>query len=262
MLIFNADDFFNSELDNHRIINSLSSSVIKSTTIVSNKFYFDEKIQEVVKQMSVGIHVNLVEGVALTGPSSITDSDGVFHSKKHFLKKMYYGLVRKNDIINEIDAQFFHLVNLGIHPSHIDSHQNLHIFPTIFKSILQVAKKYEVRKIRAQRFKSNWFDLNNSFYDRIRNLYSNLIVQDRSSFLNYPSFTILKAPGLGLSCSVEEAILLWERALKSSYCPNYIYEVPCHLGLSDFEYEFYRSEKFKSLLRQFNVRVGSYHDIS
>lgn len=263
MLIFNADDFGLTQIDVDRICISLDFGVIKSTTVVATHVSSEDVKKLNLKSGSFGVHINLVEGEAISGISTITDKNGFFLSKKQLFKRLLLGKVKKQDLENEVFVQFQRLIDFGLLPTHIDTHQNTHIVLPILKAIIKAGDKFGVRKIRGESSEYGWFG---GEHNRVKSFVKN----------NYCTFwhnqipkdwiatqkIILNAPGMGQEfASVDEAIVAWKNALERFYSPNIIYEVPCHLCLSEFEFELYNSNKFKNMVEKLNIKVGNYNDL-
>ena len=263
MLIFNADDFNLNAVDSKRIIELSEHGIIKSTTIVSNNPTLTNHLNRIKStELSTGIHVNLVEGKPLSNVSSLVRDDGSFLPKKEFLKRLFLGKVDYEEIEKEISAQLEYLLDNAIRITHIDSHQNIHLFLPILNAIIKVANKYRINKIRGQYFISDWFRKRNSIKTCVRAVFSFLWQIRAAKNFKYANGVIIDTPGLGFKVeSIDKGVELWEDALKNYYDRNIIYEVPCHVGLSDLEYELYKSEEFLSMLKRLNIKIGSYYDI-
>lgn len=260
MLIFNCDDYGLTQKDVLRVDDILNVGIVKSTTIAVN---MGAQIQNIPNStVSTGIHINLVEGASLTGHSTLTDSHNIFLGKRNLLKKILMGGVSINDLEMEIKAQIIQAYKMGVEISHIDSHQNVHFFPIILKSVIKIGSYFGIEKIRNQNYVSNWFGDKFRFSDCIKRPACAYWETLLPNVWKKPDSIILSAPGLGRDCeSIDVALNLWEVGLKRFYDPDKIYEIPCHLGLSDLEYKLYGSTNFLNLLNHFNVEIGSYHDI-
>jgi len=263
MLIYNADDYCLNIKESERITELSQYGIIKSTTIVSNNPTLKDYINKIkYSGLSIGIHINLVEGKPLSNSSSLVDEDGNFFSKKDFVQRLFLGKIDYKEIEKEISLQFEYLLDNGIYITHIDSHQNTHLFMPVLNAIIKAAEKFKVKKIRGQKFISNWFMETNSVKYSIRDMFSFLWQFRVGKKFKFANEIIINTPGLGIKIdNIDKAIKLWEYALRCYYNPNIIYEVPCHLGLSDLEYDLYKSESFLSMLKRINIKIGSYHDI-
>lgn len=261
MLIFNADDYGLTKIDSQRVLELSVGSVIRSTTIASN--FVDKTAINGIKStdLSTGIHLNLVEGKPLYASDSLRGDDGYFLPKHDFLKKVMLGKINSDELEKEIAAQFENLLDQGVSITHIDSHQNIHLVLPVLNKIVTVAKRYNVRKIRGQSSEYSWFMRGSKTKILFKSVFSgiwNLTAQD---YFKFTQKIIINAPGLGLSIkSIDRAVNMWRDALSQHYDKNIVYEVPCHLYLSDFEYELYKSKSFSAMLKQLKIKIGNYDE--
>lgn len=262
MIIFNADDFGLTDIDTKRILSSFEKGIVKSTTIAAN-FVKERDLKRLqqFKDISTGLHFNLVEGKALGNYKTLT-KNSQFLSKKELIKKLFLNLVDKSEIEKELSLQIEYLLDNGVKISHIDSHQNMHYLPQVLKIMVKIAMKYNVKKIRGLNSEYFWFKDYSKSRAFIKNSISNIFNNRELKKIKHSQKIILNAPGLGFECnSLEEALKLWDRALKLNYNPNIIYEVPCHLYLSEFEYKLYNSKEFLEILNKNKVKSGSFNDV-
>lgn len=260
MIIFNCDDYGLTNLDVDEIDKCFPHKIVKSTTVVVNSRIKFKLIES--DQISTGMHLNLVEGESLSGSTTLTDEKNLFLGKDKLIKKIVLRHIQKSDIENEVDHQIKKMLSLGFKISHIDTHQNMHLYPIILKSIINVASDYGVKKIRGQKFVSNWFGGKSSFKFFLKNQYltywNSLLPRSWATI----DRIVLAAPGFGRKCeSISDAVSLWDRALRLYYNKDLIYEVPCHLGINRLESALYRSELFLEILNKNNVEIGNYNDV-
>jgi predicted glycoside hydrolase/deacetylase ChbG (UPF0249 family) len=262
MIIFNTDDYGLTSVDVDRILISFENSVIRSTTVVSN-FVQVEDLNRLkkVNNVSTGIHLNLVEGTPM-GEYHTISKNGKLLSKKEFLKKIFLKQLDIEEIEKELSLQIEYLLDNGIQISHIDSHQNMHYLPPLLKIVVKLAKRYGIDKIRGLDSEYFWFKDYSKSRAFIKNSISRIFNTSSLKKLTSTQKIIINAPGLGFECdSIDKALYLWDSAIKNNYDSSLIYEVPCHLYLSDFEYELYTSKEFLSILNKYNVKIGSFNDI-
>ena len=134
-LIINADDFGLTRAISDKIIDTFKIGNLSSTSLLVNTpaSEYAIKLAKNNPQLGVGLHFNLTEGRALTGVSSITDLHGLFFNKMRINCLKTLRLIDLQDIKNELEMQFEYIINAGLSPSHIDSHQHIHMNPKIFK---------------------------------------------------------------------------------------------------------------------------------
>jgi hypothetical protein len=151
-LIINADDFGCDKNINAAIVACFQKNIINSATIMVNMDGFEEAIKlanEHGFQNKIGLHVNLTEGKPLTDLSDtgLTDSNGVFIMDAIRSPRIFFSSHIKRKIKAEIEAQYDKLILHGITPTHIDSHQHVHILPSIIPLFVKLTKEKN-QKIR------------------------------------------------------------------------------------------------------------------
>ena len=153
-LIINADDFGLHPLINKGIIKGHSEGIITSTSLMPSAPYFDEAVQlaKANPSLGVGIHLTLVGGVkpaCTNGVNSLLTADGVFaEDYTVFAKKWYTGSIKKNELVKELETQIEKVLAAGIKPTHIDSHQHMHVLPGIAGIVVRLCEKHGIKKIR------------------------------------------------------------------------------------------------------------------
>lgn len=97
----------------------------------------------------IGLHINLTEGKPLTDFSGtgLVDENGVFIMKAITNPLIFFSSVTKKKIKLEIREQYNKLVASGIHPTHFDSHQHVHILPYLVSLFIEFTKEKN-KKIR------------------------------------------------------------------------------------------------------------------
>lgn len=105
--------------------------------------------------LNIGSHLNLTEGMALTGVSPLTDAKGRFRWLQNVALQ---GLLESNDFLQAAEAEFRAqidvLVKAGIQVEHITSHMHFHVIPALRNIIMKLAKDYNVRWVRAYQARS------------------------------------------------------------------------------------------------------------
>lgn len=142
-LIISADDFGLTESVTKGISESILNGVVTRTSAMmcTNGFTFIKKYAKGLEG-KIGIHLQLTDGTPLLDSdlvTSLVDSDGNFPKKSNLLK-----MVNPLEVEKEWEAQIKALLDLGIQPSHIDTHHNVHRFPKVFKVYCSIAKKYQL----------------------------------------------------------------------------------------------------------------------
>lgn len=136
-LIINADDFGLSYGVNSAIVSCYRAGSLSSTTLMVNMPATVEAISLAKDHpgLGVGLHFNLSLGEPICSTdrvSSLVGSDGVFHMRGTAEKKAMCGQLRPEEILEELEAQWGVMLAHEILPTHIDSHQHIHVFPSVF----------------------------------------------------------------------------------------------------------------------------------
>jgi predicted glycoside hydrolase/deacetylase ChbG (UPF0249 family) len=161
-IIVNADDLGYSTAVNEAILRSFLSDLISSTSLLANMPGFVDAAQ-LVRQNSrlkgkVGVHLNLTEGYALSGPirqcPRFCDPSGAFIYRR---EKPLFFLSRPEQkaVYAEMKAQIDRVISEGIQPSHLDSHHHVHTEWAIGRIAARLGKDYGIRKLRLSRNMGN-----------------------------------------------------------------------------------------------------------
>jgi len=152
-IIINADDLGYSNEVNSQIEKCIHLGVITSSTLMANAPGFEDgvRIAQEYKQISFGVHLNLVEFSPLTNLTifkrhGIVGKDGKFIDGAIFVTKIDHEL--EQAIFEEWDAQISKIKNAGITPSHVDSHQHTHTINQLQEILCRVLIKHNIKKIR------------------------------------------------------------------------------------------------------------------
>lgn len=153
-MIVNADDFGIDEEINRGIAECFRNGIVRSVSIVSNGLAFENAVNLIEKNtdVRVGVHLCLVDERSLLSKArvpSIVDYKG-FLSKNylHFLFKIFNNQVNLLEVEDELNAQIKKVLDYGIIPTHLDSHQYTHLLPPVFNIVIKLAKKYNIKWIR------------------------------------------------------------------------------------------------------------------
>jgi len=141
-LIVNADDFGLASSVSRGIIEAHQAGSVTSTTLMVNAPGTEEAVDLAGDNpdLGIGLHFNLTEGHPLTSASSLIDSNGDFLLRGALLRQSLLGRVDPIDVARELDAQLDRFSDLGLTPSHLDSHQHVHMAPPIFRAMLPILR--------------------------------------------------------------------------------------------------------------------------
>lgn len=150
--ILNADDFGMTEAYNKAVLKGYSKGILKSASICANGDAFEQAVNEIIPQcedLSVGVHLNIIEGKSLTDSKLLTDETGEFNNG-------YISLIKKsfnNDFLHDAESEFraqIEKIQSKTKVDHIDSHVHTHAIPNIFKLVVNLAKEYNISYVRTQ----------------------------------------------------------------------------------------------------------------
>ena len=150
--ILNADDFGMSEYYNKAVLEGVNNGILTSASLCANGESFEQAINEIIPKcpdLSVGIHLNIIEGKSLTKSPMLTDSEGNFNNG-------YIALILKSfnkEFMKQVEAEFREKIKKIINCTkvdHIDSHVHTHAIPNIFRLTAKLADEYKIPYIRTQ----------------------------------------------------------------------------------------------------------------
>jgi hopanoid biosynthesis associated protein HpnK len=155
-LVVVADDFGRSSSVNRAVADAHDSGVVTAASIMTRGKGFEEAVLLARKRsaLSVGLHVTLCDGRSVLPAAEIPDLvDEGGHFEKSPVKAWirYFRPALLPQIEREVAAQFAHLLQTGLRPTHVDGHHHLHMHPAAFAVICREAARHQVRWIRLPR---------------------------------------------------------------------------------------------------------------
>ena len=151
-LIVNADDFGLHASVNRGIRDAHSGGIVTSTSLMAGGEAFDEAvaIAQACPDLGVGVHLTLVGArPVVSAVASLVDGEGNFcASYPVFLRRYLQGIVKRAEVARELAAQIEKVTRAGIRPTHLDSHQHLHVVPGISAIVLDLARRFAIPAIR------------------------------------------------------------------------------------------------------------------
>ena len=150
--ILNADDFGMSKAFNRAVLEGYHNGFLTSASLCANGKAFNAAVNEIIPEcpnLSIGVHLNIIEGRSLTKASMLTNKNGKFNNG-------YLGLMIKSldkNFLNQVEFEFRTQIETIMNYTkvdHIDSHVHTHAIPNIFKLTAKLAKEYNIPNIRTQ----------------------------------------------------------------------------------------------------------------
>lgn len=151
-LIVNADDLGLCAEVNAGILRAHGEGIVTAASLLAVGRGFEDALHRLraTPALDVGVHLAFVAGRPLSGPgSSIALPDGSFPpSAAAFARRWLSGRIRGEDLEAEALLQIERLRAAGISPSHLDSHQHVHLLPGVFERIAGLARRLGIRHVR------------------------------------------------------------------------------------------------------------------
>lgn len=152
-LIINADDLGMSLEVNKQIEECIRRGCITSSTLMANAPAFEDgvRIAKQYPQISVGVHLNLIEFAPLTNVNlfkkyKVVDDDGCFIEGALFCVPIDEEL--RKAVFEELDAQITKVEQAGLIPTHCDSHEHTHTITALRDVLCRVMDKHHITKVR------------------------------------------------------------------------------------------------------------------
>jgi len=156
-LIVNGDDFGIAPGVNRAIVHAHREGILCSTTMLANGGAFDEAVAAAKEnpRLGVGVHLNLTQGRPLSDPrtlGALLNAGGEFlgHAEPLYFR-MLLGRVPESAVEQEFRAQIERVRDAGLHPTHLDGHQHVHMWPPVFHVTARLAAEYGLAGVRCAR---------------------------------------------------------------------------------------------------------------
>lgn len=148
-LIINADDFGLNDAATDAIAECYLNGTVTSTTMMVNSPGLARAADFAISNpgLGVGLHFNITWGRPVSKAEkvpSLVSQDGVFHSRDVLAKKLLLRQVPVKEIKAELEAQLDRFRQLGLEPSHIDSHQHVHAFNPVFSLVADTCRSLSI----------------------------------------------------------------------------------------------------------------------
>ncbi|MCE5276723.1 MAG: ChbG/HpnK family deacetylase [Planctomycetaceae bacterium] len=151
--IVNADDFGFSPGISAGIIRAHVDGIVTSTTLMTNMPAAEGAVALLASApgLGVGVHLNSCQGPPLSEPGRrLANGDGqMAWSAAAMLRRLIIQPRLVEAVAAEYEAQIRWAIDRGVQPTHLDSHRHIHAFPAVFRRVVELARRYNVRFIRA-----------------------------------------------------------------------------------------------------------------
>lgn len=149
-LIVNADDLGSNPDRDRGILEAYTQGIVTSVSLLANGPSFTSAAAYVNKhKVPTGVHLNLADGIALCGEiKGLTGPNGELPRKNKLRECLEGGNCDQEAIRRELAAQIKRVLDHGITPDHIDSHQHCQIFPCITQMIVELSTEFGIKAMR------------------------------------------------------------------------------------------------------------------
>ncbi len=154
-LIVNADDFGIGKHVSDGIIDAFTNGIVRSTSMMANMpaAEYAAELALAHPDLGVGVHLTLTHGRPLSDPGSVRDlidSKGFFLPSHQLNSRLWFGDSLSRQIELEFSSQIRRALELGITPTHCDSHHGIHKRPVARSAMIRAMKQFGIRCVRNQ----------------------------------------------------------------------------------------------------------------
>ncbi len=152
--VVNADDFGLSPSTNEGIEDACKRGILRSASLMPNGEGFGDAVDRAkrIPELGVGIHLSLVGERPVAPPhelGGLVGRDGRLPAAYADFARAY--LSRRftlREARREMEAQILRVLDAGIRPTHLDSHQHVHLLPGLLGLTLDLAEANQIRVVR------------------------------------------------------------------------------------------------------------------
>jgi predicted glycoside hydrolase/deacetylase ChbG (UPF0249 family) len=271
-LIVNADDYGYFKCVSDGILKAATDGIVTATGILANAPRFAEDVARLRTNpaLDIGVHLNLTDGIPLTAElrTALRHPSGRFNGKWAMAAAVLRGAVRLDAVEREWRAQIERCIGGGVEVRFLNSHEHIHMLPSLFRLTETLARDYRIDHVR---FPTAELDTGSSAGSLVR-----AAVVGMLGYVNRRSGSGPRARFLGLQPSGRLDRRYLERVLPRLR-KGEVYELMCHPGecdpaevadarLTDYhdwegELRTLTSSDTRELLRRHGVRAIGYRDL-
>lgn len=155
VLVVNADDLGLTPGVSAGIVDGHRHGIVTSASLLALAPGFGDAVARLgdAPDLGVGVHLAVVgEDPPLLGarevPTLVDRHGDLRRSWRHFLPRAAAGQIDPDDLRAEFTAQIERVLDAGITPTHLDTHQHLHLWPLVQQVVLDLADHHGIRAVR------------------------------------------------------------------------------------------------------------------
>jgi predicted glycoside hydrolase/deacetylase ChbG (UPF0249 family) len=278
-LIINADDFGYTKGVNRAIVECAAAGVVTSATLMANGVAFTDAVAKAAQsRLAIGCHTVFVDGESVSPAStipSLCESDRLRRTIGSLMKANLSGAIKPEDVHREAIAQFKKLRLAGVDITHADSHKHAHMFPAVYRPLLQATKEVGVPAVRNpfEPWSLGWMAFPSLW---TRGLQTTLLRSFHSGFFKAVREVGLKTTAGTVGIAATGIINFnWLRRILQAL-PDGTWELVCHPGYADEDLRVagtrlqesrdverlaLLSEDFKRVLREERIELISFAEL-
>jgi predicted glycoside hydrolase/deacetylase ChbG (UPF0249 family) len=227
-LIVNADDYGYFNCVSRGILKSASHGIVTATGIFANSAHFAEHVGWLRDKtdLDLGVHLNITDQAPLTisMQNKLSRWKGCFPDKFTIARALMSGKITTEDVRSEWRAQIERCLDKGLEIRFLNSHEHIHMLPSLFPMLQALAGEYGIAHIR--------FPTSELFQSlAIGALVRDMLIKVVGIF-NRPRLTNPAAHFIGMGESGKLSTEYLERRLPKLK-PGHVYELMCHPGYYD-----------------------------
>jgi len=140
------------------IVEAHLRGIVTSASLMTTTPWAEDGAAEASRcpKMGVGVHLTLTCGMPAASfyeVSSLVDAHGRLHSLRGFLTRLASGKIKRRQLEAELRSQVRRAMELGVRPTHLDSHHHLHLLPGVLSIVLTLAAEHGINTVR---FPGRW----------------------------------------------------------------------------------------------------------
>jgi len=158
LLIVNADDYGLTPGVSRAILDAHRDGIVTSTSVLALAPGFEPTVGWLADapDLGTGAHLAVVgEDPPLLSARevpSLVDSRGRLNlSWRQFLPRAAAGRIDADDLRRELGAQIERIRGAGVTIDHLDTHQNLHLWPSVRQVVMDLGEQHDIRVVRVTR---------------------------------------------------------------------------------------------------------------
>lgn len=155
-LIVSGDDLGLHPGINAGIVRCHREGILTSASLCPNGAAFADAVAALraAPELDLGVHLTLVGEAPLLPAGQLPTLAPDGRLPAHFgvlFRRLMLRRVREPEIEDEMSAQVARACDAGLRVSHLDSHQHVHLHPSLLPAALRVARRFGIGALRAAR---------------------------------------------------------------------------------------------------------------